>query len=327
MGEYWQRNKAECVERICQSDSDSGMGTEEYLPMSSPHSPYSFPRSDAHSSGKVESRIALSPFLCPIQLTRLTRAEFDALSRQFMAQAFASQNELGRLCDEVVYQNDLAMRVEAAGLGPVATEVPLAVRFGGFTKDYSVDLVVQNSFLVELKTVTSLVAEHEAQLLNYLFIAGAPHGKLVNLRTASVQYRTVNAVVTSSERRSFKLMMERWRPLTSRCAEFMEVLQALLSTWGVFLDSHLYEEALIYFFGGRSNVLRRAILTRVGKELGTQLVAHLTDAIGFRVTSFAPDALANYEVQLHRFLMLTPLTALHWLNLHHKTVDIITVTR
>ena len=52
--------------------------------------------------------VPLSPFHCPIPLRRLSRPEFDELSRQIMAHAFASQNELGRLCDEAVYQNDLA---------------------------------------------------------------------------------------------------------------------------------------------------------------------------------------------------------------------------
>ena len=85
---------------------------------------------------KTEKPIPLSPFHCPIPLRRLTRPEFDELSRLFMAQVFASQNELGRLCDEVVYQNDIALRLEAAGLGPVAKEVPVTVTWRDFTKTH-----------------------------------------------------------------------------------------------------------------------------------------------------------------------------------------------
>ena len=49
------------------------------------------------------------------------------MSREVMTHVFASQNELGCLCDEAVYQNDIALRLEAAGLGPVAKEVPVIV--------------------------------------------------------------------------------------------------------------------------------------------------------------------------------------------------------
>jgi hypothetical protein len=52
---------------------------------------------------KAKSSIPLSPFHCPIPLRRLSRPEFDELSRQIMAHAFASQNELGRLCDEAMH--------------------------------------------------------------------------------------------------------------------------------------------------------------------------------------------------------------------------------
>src|SRR6266576_5286592 len=100
-----------------------------------------------------KSSIPLSPFHCPIPLRRLSRSEFDEMSRQIMAHAFVSQNELSRLCDEAVYQNDLALRLEAAGLGPVVKQVPLTVPFRDFTKTYYLDLVVQQTFIAELKTV------------------------------------------------------------------------------------------------------------------------------------------------------------------------------
>src|SRR5207249_1193483 len=98
----------------------------------------------------AKSSIPLSPFHCPIPLRRLSRPEFDELSRQIMAHAFASQNDLGRLCDETIYQNDLALRLEAGGLGPGAKEVPLTVSLRDFTKIYYLDLVVQKAFIAEL---------------------------------------------------------------------------------------------------------------------------------------------------------------------------------
>ena len=109
------------------------------------------------------------------------------MSREVMFHVFASQNELGCLCDEAVYQNDIALRLEAAGLGPVAKEVPVSVSLRDFTKTYCLDLVVQESFISELKTSITLSKEHDSQLLNYLLLLETPHGKLINLRPSAIR--------------------------------------------------------------------------------------------------------------------------------------------
>jgi GxxExxY protein len=262
-----------------------------------------------------------------MSLKRLTREPFDAMSRQVVAHAFASQNELGRLCDEKVYQNDLALRLQAAGLGPVATEVPLTVSFRDFAKTYRLDLVVQESFLIELKTVTALVKEHESQLLNYLLINEMGHGKLINFRSESVEYRTVNAVVSVVDRQQFQIATGRWRPQTARCALLPEILREILASWGAFLDCHLYQEALIHFLGGESLVLQHMPLQRAGFSLGTQVIPVVTKSVGFRLTALAPEAGRSYEAHLRRFLALTPLTALHWVNLCHHEIQLNTLTK
>lgn len=276
---------------------------------------------------KAGKPIPLSPFHCPLSLRWLARTAFDELSRLVMAQVFASQNELGRLCDEVVYQNDIAVRLDAAGLGPVAKEVPVTVAWREFAKTYFLDLVVQESFICELKTVAALIQEHDSQLLNYLLILDVPQGKLINLRPPSVEYRTVNAVLSAEDRRHFSVATDRWHPQTPRCRDLLNLLNELLVTWGAFLDCHLYEEALIHFMGGESQVRQRVPLARAGFPLGTQAVALLADGIAFRVTALAADVRAGYESQLRRFLALTRLSTLHWINLHHHDVQLATINR
>lgn len=276
---------------------------------------------------KTEKAIPLSLFHCPIPLRRLTRSEFDEVSHRVMAHVFASQNELGRLCDEGVYQNDIALRLEAAGLGPVAKEVPVTVRWRDFAKTYYLDLVVQSAFLCELKTVAMLMGEHESQLLHYLLLLDLPHGKLINLRPASVEYRTVNAAISVRERYRFAFATDDFQPRTPRCRELRELLHELLGAWGAFLDCNLYEEALVHFLGGESRVRQRVPVSRGGLPLGSQPATLLTDNIAFRVTALAPDASEGYASQLRRFLALTPLVALHWINLHHHEVQIVTITQ
>ena len=59
------------------------------------------------------------PISCPIKFSPISRDEYRKLDYQVMQHVFACHNELGRLCDEVIYQNDLNARLCAAGLGPI----------------------------------------------------------------------------------------------------------------------------------------------------------------------------------------------------------------
>ena len=101
----------------------------------------------------------------PIPLSPVRQKDFAKLDDEVMHHAFECQGQLDRLCDEVIYQNDLADRLQAAGL-PVRKEVPVTVTHRDFAKTYSLDLVVAPAGIYELKTVRELAGEHEAQLLN-----------------------------------------------------------------------------------------------------------------------------------------------------------------
>lgn len=277
---------------------------------------------------KPNSELVLSfPFHCPISLKRLTREEFDVISAIVMSHVFASQKDLGRLCDEQVFQRDITHRLEAAGLGPVAREVPVSVSLHDFTKTYYLDLVVQEAFIAELKCVEALASEHLVQLLNYLLITEASHGKLINLRPPSVEFRTVNGAVSKEERRQYAIRTEKWQPQTSRCALLADIVDEILRAWGAFLDCHLYEEALVYFLGGKDRVLHPVALERAGFLLGSQRMPLLTEAVGFRCTALAPEAQGGYELHLRRLLALTPLQALHWVNMHRHEIWLMTITR
>jgi len=111
------------------------------------------------------------PITSPLASSPIRQEEFAQLDYLVMRHAFECQNQLGRLCDELIYQNDLAARLLATGL-PVRTEVPITVTCRDFRKAYSLDLVVADAGIYELKTALTLIGEHEAQLLNYLFLRG-----------------------------------------------------------------------------------------------------------------------------------------------------------
>lgn len=266
------------------------------------------------------------PVTCPIQLRVLSEREFKDLDYRVMSHAFAAQNEMGRLCDEDIYQRDLAARVEADGLGPGRCEVPVSVSHDGFCKTYYLDLVVADSAIYELKTVQSLTNEHHRQLLNYLFLLDQPRGKLVNFRSAAVEHRYASTSLNGTERRNYQLVTDRWRELDERGAELHRVLAALLADWGTFLELTLYLEAVVHFLGGEDAVLRDTPLMRDGLRLGSQRFYCLNESVGFRFTAFTEDVERN-EAHLVQFLKHTPLKAVQWVNFNHHRVEFVTLTK
>ena len=85
----------------------------------------------------------------PIPLSPVRQKDFARLDYEVMHHAFECQGQLGRLCDEVIYQNDLAERLQAAGL-PVRKEVPVTVTHRDFAKTYSLNLARRRVQLASL---------------------------------------------------------------------------------------------------------------------------------------------------------------------------------
>ena len=266
------------------------------------------------------------PIVSPICLRPIGQEEFARIDYQVMRHAFDSQNELGRLCDEIIYQNDLAARLEAAGSGPVRREVPVTVSHRDFAKTYRLDLVVEDAAIYELKTEVRLAADHDAQLLNYLFLHGAHHGKLVNFRPAQVESKFVNTSLTAEARRKFTVETQRWRETDQASHTLRTTVLELLEDWGAFLELPLYLEALTHFLGGEPKVARMVELRRNGVLLGYQRFNLISEDTAFRLTALTGNA-EPYERQLLALLCHSPLRTLQWINVGGHRIQFVTLTK
>ena len=81
---------------------------------------------------------------------------------------------------EKVYEKALMIELSSRGLS-VENQVPLKVSYKEqVVGEYFADLLVEGRVIVEIKAVTNLLKEHQAQLLNYLKATGICVGLLVN---------------------------------------------------------------------------------------------------------------------------------------------------
>ena len=114
--------------------------------------------------------------------------EFDALSNRVIGCALEVHRELGPGLLESTYEQCLAYELSLAGLEFKAQHV-LPVKYKGVLIEcgYRVDLLVQDSLIVELKSVDKLLPIHEAQLLTYLKLSGVHTGLLMNFNVSQLK--------------------------------------------------------------------------------------------------------------------------------------------
>ena len=272
----------------------------------------------------VPIRLSFMPIKASIAVRDLSQPEFDQRDAVVMRCAYAAQNALGRLCDEQVYENDIALRLQAEGFSAVQTQVRVVVTHAGFTKEYLLDLVADDA-LYELKTVAAFAPQHDAQILHYAMLLGVRHGKLLNFRTGKVQGRLRFNALSDEERRQWTRDDHAWRSFSSECAALKQRACDILADWGACLDTRLYEEALIYFCGSESVCERRLPVVRDGVALGTHRFTFHSQAVPFVVTSLHDNTHAHRS-HLLRLMKLTSLHALQWINLNRHRVEFQTLT-
>ena len=97
--------------------------------------------------------------------------------------------ELGPGLLESVYEACLCRELHGRGVG-FAKQVPVPVVYRGarLDADLRLDLLVEDSVIVEVKAVEELTPVHEAQLLTYLKLTGLRLGLLVNLNVAKIRH-------------------------------------------------------------------------------------------------------------------------------------------
>lgn len=107
--------------------------------------------------------------------------QLDAISREVIGEAIRIHQELGPGLLESVYEAVLAAALSRKGY-EVARQVPVAIAYDGLQIEgaFRVDLLVQGSLIIEIKSVEQLTKLHAKQLLTYLRLMKQPLGLLLN---------------------------------------------------------------------------------------------------------------------------------------------------
>ena len=112
--------------------------------------------------------------------TDLKDAKFKQLTERIIGVFYEVYNRLGYGFLEKVYENSMLIEFQKENI-PVVAQAPIKVFYGDkVVGEYFADLLVDGKVIVEIKAAKALIAEYEAQLLNYLKATDVEVGLLLN---------------------------------------------------------------------------------------------------------------------------------------------------
>lgn len=119
------------------------------------------------------------------------------LTRTILGAAFKVHAALGAGLSECAYRLCLALELQRSGLR-VELEKALPVFYDGITIQNAcrVDLVVEDTVVVQLKAVGRILPFHQAQVFSYLKLSGYRTGLLINFSVPHLLRDGIRRMVT-----------------------------------------------------------------------------------------------------------------------------------
>src|SRR5438874_1944038 len=120
----------------------------------------------------------------------------EQLTEQIIGAAIEVHRELGPGLLESAYEQCFCHELHLRGLS-FQCQLDLPVMYKGLKLDcgYRLDVVVNDSVVIELKSVEQILPIHQAQLLTYLRLSGKKVGLLINFNVAVLKNGIIRRVL------------------------------------------------------------------------------------------------------------------------------------
>ncbi len=119
----------------------------------------------------------------------------NELGKIVVDSAIAVHRELGPGLLEGVYEVVFAKELSKRGLG-IKRQVPISIEYDGtkFEGAFRADIIVNDKFLLELKSVEKINPVHKKQVQTYLKLTGYKLGFLLNFNEELMKYGITRCV-------------------------------------------------------------------------------------------------------------------------------------
>ncbi|MDB5228660.1 MAG: hypothetical protein JWN78_2853 [Bacteroidota bacterium] len=125
----------------------------------------------------------------------ITQKYINDLSYKIVGCAIEVHKELGPGLLESIYQRCLEEELKRKNLN-IVSQLKLPIRYKDIEMDCDLrlDILVENSIIVELKAVETLLPLYSAQLLTYMKLLKKPKGLLINFNSDNIVNNTTSLV-------------------------------------------------------------------------------------------------------------------------------------
>ena len=115
--------------------------------------------------------------------------EHKELTEKIIGCAYRVYNKTGFGFVESVYEKSLCIELQKIGL-VAETQKPVTVYYDkDIVGEFLSDILIENTIIVELKSVRKIVEAHEVQLVNYLRATNKSLGLLINFGESGVEVK------------------------------------------------------------------------------------------------------------------------------------------
>jgi GxxExxY protein len=115
--------------------------------------------------------------------------EYREITETIIGCAYRVYNKMGFGFLESVYEKCLLIELRKAGLD-AESQKPITVYYEDeIVGEFVADIIVNDTIILELKSVRRIIEAHEVQLVNYLVATGKPVGLILNFGETKVEIK------------------------------------------------------------------------------------------------------------------------------------------
>ena len=111
----------------------------------------------------------------------MTNDELNRLSKEILDASIAVHKAMGPGLLESIYVLCLLHELRSRGINVLSeVSIPLMYKAIALSKDFRIDILVEQEIIIEIKSVEVLLPVHQAQIISYLKLADKSLGFLIN---------------------------------------------------------------------------------------------------------------------------------------------------
>lgn len=118
----------------------------------------------------------------------MNKIQYESIAKTIVNSCYNVHKEMGPGLLESIYELCLVEELKKNKLNVKSqVSIPLIYKDILLSKDFKIDILVENEIILELKAIEAILPVHKAQLISYLKLADKRMGFLINFNVALIK--------------------------------------------------------------------------------------------------------------------------------------------